>query len=125
MSDRREEPPRQWRCYARDMIAFSEEALAYIDGLNRNDFQEDRKTYDAVWAKLVVLGEAAANIPDEIRARHPEIPWRTIVATRNRLIHGYPVVEEGVVWQTVTEDLPELVVALRRLLKEEREVPPI
>ena len=53
------------------------------------------------------------------RVRHPEIPWRTIVATRNRLIHGYPVVEEGVVWQTVTEDLPELVPALRRLLEVE------
>lgn len=80
---------REWRFYLEDMIDFAEKALAYTDGLDQAGFVASGLTYDATLRNLELIGEAATHIPDEIRAAHPEIPWRMIIATRNRLIYGY------------------------------------
>ena len=61
----------------------------------------------------------AHNVPEAIRSRHPEVPWRDIVATPNRLIHAYPGVDPGIVWRTVAKDMPPLRTALRDLLEAE------
>jgi uncharacterized protein with HEPN domain len=45
--------------------------------------------YDATVRNLELIGEAATHIPDEVRKANPDIPWRMVIATRNRLIHGY------------------------------------
>jgi uncharacterized protein with HEPN domain len=50
-----------------------------------------------------------------MRERAPDIPWAAIVATRNRLIHGYFDIDTTVVWETVTEEIPELLPKLRAL----------
>jgi uncharacterized protein with HEPN domain len=54
---------------------------------------------------IEVLGEAAAHVGEEMRAATPDIPWRAIVAMRNRLIHAYFDINKDVVWSTVTHDL--------------------
>lgn len=58
------------------------------------------------WVEIV--GEAAANVSDEIRTQHPEVPWAEIVAMRNRLIHAYPDVDLDLVWGVVERDGPRL-----------------
>ncbi len=63
-----------------------------------------------------IVGEAAARVSSERQARHPDIPWRIIAGTRNRLIHGYDVVDLDVLWDTVTDDLPPLIVQLETAL---------
>jgi uncharacterized protein with HEPN domain len=80
---------RNWRFYLDDMIDFTGKVLAYTDGLDQSDFVADGLTYDATLRNLELIGEAATHIPNEVRAAHPEISWRMIIATRNRLIHGY------------------------------------
>ena len=80
---------REWRFYVQDMIEFGEKALSYTEGLDQNAFVADSLTYDATIHNLALIGEAATHIPDAIREQHPEVPWRAIVGTRNRIIHAY------------------------------------
>ena len=83
------------------------------------DFLKGIRTRDAVVRNLEVLGEAGMRIPDDIRERYPEIPWAQIVGLRNRLIHGYSLVDYGIVWEIVQNELSPL---RRRLEKIAREV---
>ncbi len=97
------------------MVAFSEKVLAYTRGLDQGRFVTDGLVYDATLRNLELIGEAANHVPDEVRAAHPEIPWRTIVATRNRLIHGYLGIDEDTLWSIINDDIPDLLTALRAL----------
>jgi uncharacterized protein with HEPN domain len=91
----------------------------YTNGMGFQDFLKDIRTRDAVVRNLEVMGEAAMRIPDDIRERYPEIPWAQIVGLRNRLIHGYFLVDYGIVWEIVQNGLSPL---RRRLEKIAREV---
>lgn len=68
------------------MIGFAERVLAYTEGFT----------------------QAAAQIPEEIRDGHSEIPWRQIIATRNRLIHGYLGIDNDTLWRIIQADIPSL-----------------
>lgn len=106
---------REWAFYISDMIEFAEKVLTYTDGLNQNSFVENSLTYDATLRNLELIGEAATHIPDEIRSTHSEIPWRLVIATRNRLIHGYLGVDNDTLWSIIREDVPELLTLLQAL----------
>ena len=64
----------------------------------------------------LIVGEAATRISKSMQATHPGIPWREIIGTRNRLIHGYDAVDYDILWEIVSTDFPELVRELRALL---------
>ena len=68
-----------------------------------------RKTFYAVTRALEIISEAARRLPDELRARHPELPWRAIMGAGNVYRHNYDNVLETYVWQTLHDRLPELV----------------
>lgn len=80
---------REWRFYIDDMIAFAEKVVAYTNGLDQQAFITSGLVYDATLRKLELIGEAATHVPDDVRTAHPQVLWRQVVATRNRLIHGY------------------------------------
>lgn len=106
---------REWRFYLDDMIAFAEKVLAYTRDLDQTGFVADGLTYDATLRNLELIGEAATHIPDEVRAAHPEIPWRMIIATRNRLIHAYLGIDDDTLWSIIRDDIPFLLAALQTL----------
>jgi len=116
MSDASE---REWRFYLDDMIDFAGKVLAYTDGLDQARFVASGITYDATLRNLELIGEATTHIPDEVRVAHPEIPWRMIIATRNRLIHGYLGVDDDILWSIIQDDVPELLPLLKALKNEE------
>jgi uncharacterized protein with HEPN domain len=64
-------------------------------------------------ATLELIGEAATHVPDDVRQAHPDVPWRMMVATRNRLIHAYLGIDNDTLWSIVTGDVPALLPALR------------
>ena len=78
--------PRDWKLYIDDMIRFAEKVSLYTRGLDQSGFAGDGIVYDATLRNLELIGEAATKIPDAVKAANPQIPWRQIVATRNRLI---------------------------------------
>ena len=80
---------RTWRFYLDDMIGFAEKVATFTQGLDQSGFVASQLHYDATLRNLELIGEAATHIPEDVRASHTQIPWRQIIATRNRLIHGY------------------------------------
>ena len=115
MSDRHDES-RPWRLYVQDMIEFGAKVLSYTERMDRETFISDERTYDAVLRNIELVGEAAAHVPDCVRDAHPEIEWRRIVATWNRVAHGYLGIDDDVVWDVIQTDIPDLLPKLRRLL---------
>ena len=69
--------------------------------------------YDATLRNLELIGEAATHVPDDVRTAHPQVPWRLVLATRNRLIHGYLGIDNDTLWSIVVSDVPALLHALR------------
>ncbi|MGB0381399.1 MAG: DUF86 domain-containing protein [Alphaproteobacteria bacterium] len=106
---------REWRFYLDDMIDFVGKVLAYTDGLDQAGFVASGLTYDATLRNLELVGKAATYIPDDVRAAHPEIPWRMIIATRNRLFHGYLGIDDDTLWSIIRDDVPELLPPLQAL----------
>jgi uncharacterized protein with HEPN domain len=109
---------REWRFYLDDMIRFAEKVLAYTEGLDQSGFVVSGIIYDATLRNLELIGEAATHIPETICAANPELPWRLIIATRNRLIHGYLGVDDDTLWSIIRSDIPVLLPKLRQLRKQ-------
>jgi uncharacterized protein with HEPN domain len=108
--------PREWRFYVQDMIVFCDRALTYTKGLDRSTFAADPMRYDATLRNLELIGEAATHVPGDVRNAGADVPWRMIIAARNRLIHGYLGIDDDTLWSIVTDDLVPLRDALTRLL---------
>lgn len=70
----------------------------------------------ALFQCIEVIGEAASRTTPEGRARIPGLPWQEIIKMRNILIHVYRGIDRDRVWDTVRDDLPNLVTALRAAL---------
>lgn len=95
------------------MIAFGEKVLAYTLGLDQSAFVANTLVYDATLRNLELIGEAATHVPDDVRQAHPEVPWRMVIATRNRLIHAYLGIDNDTLWSVVVTDVPALLPMLR------------
>jgi uncharacterized protein with HEPN domain len=109
------ESNREWVFYLDDMIAFAEKVSAYSQGLDQQEFVGNSLVYDATLRNLELIRETATHIPDAVRSANPQIPWRLVIATRNRLIHGYLGIDDDTVWSIIQDDLPALLTALRRM----------
>ena len=83
-----------------------------IDGMTFEAFAADQRTIEAVQFNLIVIGEAARYVPEEVVARHAEVPWREMRGLRNVIAHGYFSVSLQIIWTTITADLPPLIAAL-------------
>jgi uncharacterized protein with HEPN domain len=98
------------------MLDAGREAVRFTRGKTRADLDRDRVLALALVKLLEIVGEAASRVTPESRQVCPNIPWRDIVAMRNRLIHGYFDVDLDRVWDTVTDDLPPLLAQLEAAL---------
>jgi uncharacterized protein with HEPN domain len=92
------------------------EIQAFAHGMDFDSFRADLKTLKAIELDLIVIGEAANQIPDDIEEAYPQIPWSLMRAMRNRLVHVYFSVDERLLWDTIHNDLPVLLSALQPLL---------
>jgi uncharacterized protein with HEPN domain len=106
---------REWHFYVTDMIEFTEKVIAYTQGFEQSRFVESRLNYDATLRNLELIGEAATHIPENIRADFPKIAWRQIIATRNRLIHGYLGIDNDTLWSIIETDIPVLLFELEMM----------
>jgi len=112
MSDAR---GRNWSLYVSDMASFAENVVRYTAGMTQTQFVADRKTFDATVRNLELIGEAASRIPENVRVANAHISWRPIIATRNRLIHGYLGIDNDILWSIITVDVPAMIEGLRLL----------
>lgn len=102
-----------------DMIDFARKVITYTDGLDQARFISSGLNYDATVRNLELIGEAATHVPEAVRAVNPQIPWRLVIATRNRLIHGYLGIDDDTLWSIIRDDVPALLSALQTLKSTE------
>ena len=103
----------------RHMLEAAGEAVSYAGETTREGLGEDRKLALALVKCIEIVGEAASRVSEDCRQTSPQIPWATIVAMRNRLIHAYYDIDLDRVWDTITDDLPPLIAKLEQIAPPE------
>lgn len=104
--------------YLKDILAAIDSIEKFIAGMDLETFQEDDKTASAVLRKLEIIGEAVKQIPDEIRQKYSQVPWKEMAGMRDKLIHFYFGVDYRLVWKAITERLPEVKRTIQKILQE-------
>lgn len=99
------------------VLEAAQKAVRLTEKRKRADLDTDELLSLGVTRLLEIVGEAAAHVSETTRARHADVPWSQMIGMRNRLIHGYDVIDADVLWQTVTQDLPALIRALRQITR--------
>jgi len=94
--------------YLDDILDGVEKIKRYTQEMTYEEFVEDPKTVDAVLRNFEVIGEAAKNVPDDIRQEYDDVPWSEMAGMRHKLIHGYATVELQIIWTTIQEEVPAL-----------------
>lgn len=95
------------------------EALSFARNRTRADLASDRMLTLSLIKSIELMGEAASKVSSETREENPRIPWESMIAMRNRLIHVYFDIDVDRVWDTVTEDLPVLKAAVEETISSE------
>jgi uncharacterized protein with HEPN domain len=108
---------RDYNLYLKDILAAINSIERFVENMDFEKFARDDKTSSAVIRKFEIIGEATKNIPDDIREKYPNIPWKEMAGMRDRLIHSYFGVDYKLVWETIQERLPELRPMLEDIIK--------
>lgn len=109
--------------YLRDIVTNMADVQDFVQGVSREQFGTDKKTLNAVLRSIEVIGEAAKNVPDDVRQRYPQVPWREMAGMRDKLIHNYFGVDIETVWVVVTERIPALQPVIAQALADEEQRP--
>jgi uncharacterized protein with HEPN domain len=98
------------------MLDYAREAVDMAKGNTAIELEKDRKLALALTHLVEMIGEAASQVPPEVRDNYPSIPWPKVIGMRNRLIHGYDFVDYAILWTTITDDLLPLITELESII---------
>jgi uncharacterized protein with HEPN domain len=110
--------PRKWKFRIRHLLEAIAECQRFTAGMTAEQFAADARTLKAVVCNLMIMSEAARQIPSDIEAANPEVPWAAICGMRNHIVHSYDVIDAGIVWNIVQDRLQPLVAVLERIERE-------
>jgi len=110
---------RHFRLYIEDIELSMTRILEYVEGMDFLKFKQSYITVDAVVRNFEIIGEAAKNVPDEIKDKYQEIPWKKMYGLRNLISHEYFGIDYEMIWEIITKDLPRNLSDLRDILKKE------
>ncbi|QQS37367.1 MAG: DUF86 domain-containing protein [Ignavibacteriales bacterium] len=92
--------------YLDDMLQSMRRISEYIAGMDFNSFMNDQKTIDAVVRNFEIIGEAAKNLPENLVAMYPEVPWKEMYYMRNKISHEYFGIDYEMIWDIAVNHLP-------------------
>src|ERR1700674_1940133 len=101
------------------MVMVCRSIIRFAAGMTLDDYLADEKTRFAVMRAYEILGEAVRHLPDALKLANPDIPWATMAAVRNRIIHGYFGIDDSILFTTIDEDLKPLLPRLEALAQED------
>jgi uncharacterized protein with HEPN domain len=110
--------------YLQDIIEACDLLDTFLEGMDGSAFLSSDLHKAATLQKLAVIGEAAARLSQEFRAKHPEVEWRDIIAFRNIAVHAYFSVQWDIVWATAHDDVPTLRSQVLKILASENQEEP-
>lgn len=90
----------------------------YLQGFDYEKFKQSEEKIDAVVRNVEIIGEASNNLTRDFRSKNTNIEWRKIIATRNRIIHGYATVDLEIIWNITQNDLGNLKFEIEKILEE-------
>jgi uncharacterized protein with HEPN domain len=108
---------REVRDYLNDILDNINKVLKFTSGIKYEEFIENDEKIYAVIRAIEIIGEAAKKVPDEMKAREPDIPWRDMAGIRDKVIHEYFGVDIKIVWITATKEIPPLKGKIEALIK--------
>ena len=108
---------RNIKIYLKDIIVAIEAIEKFVKDLDFAEIKNNDLISSEVIRKFELIGEAAKNIPKEITEKYPEIPWKVLVAFRDKLIHFYFGIKYDIVWETIKSKLPELKENIKRIME--------
>ena len=100
-----------------DILELIERIDRQTADLTREAFLLDADVQDATAYRILAIGEASKDLGDDLKGRHPQVPWRQILGMRNFLAHEYFILESGILWETVKVGLPDLAAVCRGELR--------
>lgn len=101
-----------------DILDSIEKIENFIEGFEFDDFSTDDKTIYAVILALEIIGEATKNLPDSLKRRHPEVPWREMTGLRDKMVHCDFGIDLEAIWDIAVEDVSSLKPFIAKILNE-------
>jgi uncharacterized protein with HEPN domain len=107
---------RNYKLFLKDIFSAMEAIEKFVEGISFEELIQDDKTSSAVIRKFEIVGEATKHVPEWLRKRYPEIPWKNMAGMRDRLIHAYFGIDYKLVWEAIKLEIPNLKSKLQEIL---------
>lgn len=111
---------REFLDFVDDILDAMDKAELLIEGVSYEQFETDFRINFAVIRALEIIGEASKRLPESLRLKYPEIPWKGMAGMRDHIIHGYDNVDYQIVWGVVKKDIPTLKPYIKKLLDDNK-----
>lgn len=111
--------PKDHLIFVRHILLAIEKIERFSKGVTKERLKNDEILESAFIRQIEIIGEASCNVPESIKRKYPQIPWKDMVGMRNILIHHYFAVDVNVLWKTMNQDLPPLKKQIKEILDAE------
>ena len=118
MSKKKHITSKNYKLYLEDILDASIKIESYVTSLTFEHFSHYNMAIDAVTRNLMIIGEAAKNIPLDVQKNYPSVEWKKIAGFRDIIVHAYFVVDLDKIWNVIKDDLPKLKKDIKKIIKE-------
>jgi len=105
--------------FVKHILENIEDIETFSEGLAEEDLKKDKLRQKAIVRSIEIIGEAVKNIPQSFREKYPDIPWKSIAGTRDKIIHHYFGIDLKTIWDVIKKEIPSLKKKIKLILKKE------